>query len=157
MLCTSTHSQWFVWQSHTSLLLLDISKVKYVDKEAHDITLMTSHNDITHTSHTTSHAMASHVATARIGHTLNDISKFSAPHISICTSKVPISKKNCLSSANMHPSIMGVYSSLFSQIEGQRSLTTTVTCQHSKILVECRTMQTGRSRHVHGSHIHSAH
>ena len=115
---------------------------------------MTSHT-IPHTM--TSHTMTSHVATARIGHTLNDISKFSAPHISICSSKVPISKKNRLSSANMHPSIMGVYNSLFSQIEGQRSLTTTVTCQHSKILVKCRTKQTGKSRHVHRSHIHSTH
>ena len=55
---------------------------------------MTSHTiPRTMTSHTmTSHTMTLHVATAKIGHTLNDISKFSAPHISICSSKVPISR-----------------------------------------------------------------
>ena len=44
--------------------------------------------------------------------TLKEISRFSAPHISICVSKVPILKKNSRSNANMHPSIMGVYISL---------------------------------------------
>ena len=44
--------------------------------------------------------------------TLKEISRFSAPHISICVSKVPILKKNSRSNANMQPSIMGVYISL---------------------------------------------
>ena len=54
-----------------------------------------------------------------LGITLRDISRFSAPHISICVSKVPILKKKSRSNANMQPSITGVYISLH-MMNGQR-------------------------------------